>query len=124
MHTRRFSVAVAAIAAAAFMLAAVAAAKQTSVTVAVPSAIPRANVPWPLTVHVALRGKPYPAGRYRPTLYLVDRTGSPVATFHGAPIGRGVFRVWVVFSRAGSWRYVIPDPVTGDWSFVAPRVRG
>ena len=103
-------------------LAASAGAKLTRVTVSTPSATtPRKGVPWTVTVHVSLRGKPYPKPGYRPTLYLISKR-IPVATFHGVAIGEGTFRVRIVFPRPGTWRYVIPDPVNGEWWFGSPRV--
>lgn len=108
---------------AALVLAATANAKLTNVTVSVPEGVPRGHVPWTVTVHVSLRGKPYAKHGYRPTLYLISKRGFvPVATFHGIAVGSGTFRVRVVFPRTGSWRYVIPDPLNGEWSFNAPRV--
>jgi hypothetical protein len=54
---------------------------------------------------------------YRPTLYAVDEAGTPIATFRGTAAAPGAFRVQVVFPHAGTWRYVIPDPLNGEWSF-------
>jgi len=99
-----------------------AAAKQTQVTVSAPAAAPTANVAWAVTVHVRLRGKPFPKQAYRPTVYVLDRSGMPVATFHGTRVAPGLYRVGVVFSGPGRWRYVIPDPVNGEWRFVSPAV--
>lgn len=112
-----------AVVAAALVLAAVANAKVTNVAVSTPAGAPRADVPYTITVHVSLRGKPYAKPGYRPTLYLI-RKGAfvPVATSHGTAVGPGAYRVTIVFLRPGSWRYVIPDPLNGDWSFDAPRV--
>jgi hypothetical protein len=104
-------------AALALSFAAVAGAKQTRVTVVTPSTAPRASVPWPLTVRVALGGKPYAKAGYRPALYLVDTSGRPVATFHGTPAAPGRFIVRVLFPHAGTWRYVVADPLNGEWSF-------
>jgi hypothetical protein len=106
----------------ALALAASAVAKPTSVTVTKPSASPRAGVPWTLTVRVALRGQPYVKSGYRPTLYMVDKAGRPVATFHGTLAAPGKFSVRIVFPRPGTWRYVIPDPLNGEWSFAGLRV--
>jgi hypothetical protein len=109
--------------AAALVLAAVANAKLTSVAVSAPASAPRTDVPYTITVHVSLRGKPYTKPGYRPTLYLI-RKGAfiPAATSYGTAVGPGTFRVRIVFPRPGSWRYVIPDPLNGEWSFDAPRV--
>ncbi len=110
-------------AAAALVLAATANAKLTNVTVSVPAGVPRDHVPWTVTVHVSLRGKPYAKRGYRPTLYLISKGGFiPVAAFHGVAVGPGTFHVTIVFPRTGAWRYVIPDPLNGEWSFNAPRV--
>jgi hypothetical protein len=106
----------------ALALAAAAVAKQTSVTVTRPSASPKAGVPWILTVRVALGGKPYVKPGYRPTLYVVDKASRPVATFHGTLAAPGKFSVRIVFPRPGTWRYVIPDPLNGEWSFAGLRV--
>jgi len=106
----------------ALALAATGVAKNTSVSVVRPQVAPRAGVPWTLTVRVAVHGKPYAKAGYRPTLYLVDRTGTPVATFHGAATAPGKFLVRIVFPHSGTWRYVIPDPLNGEWSFSGLRV--
>jgi hypothetical protein len=107
---------------AALVLAATANAKLTNVTVSAQAGTPRTHVPWAVTVHVSLRGKPYAKPGYHPTLYLVSERGPPVATFRSTAVGPGTFHVRVVFPRPGTWRYVIPDPLYGEWSFVAPRV--
>ena len=73
-------------------------------------------------MRVALNGTPYTKPGYHPTLTVLDKSGIPVATFRGNAVAPGRYRVSVVFPRAGSWRYVIADPVTGDWYFVAPHV--
>jgi hypothetical protein len=104
-------------------LAGTASAKPTQITVTNPAAVPVVGNPWTLTVHVALRGKPYARTGYRPTLYLVNTNGSPIATFYGVRIRAGTFHVRVVFPHAGTWRYVIADPLNGEWSFSGLRVR-
>jgi len=111
-----------AVATLALVLATAASAKETSVTVTRPSALPHAGVPWTLTVHVAVRGKPYAKVGYRPTLYLVNKARSPIASFHGTATALGAFRVRVVFPHSGTWRYVIPDPLNGEWSFAGQHV--
>ena len=110
--------------AAALVLATSAGAKLTNVSVSTAGS-PHVGATSTVTVRVALRGQPYARPGWRPTLYLV-RKGAylPAATYRGALVAPGTFRVRVVFPRAGAWRYVIPDPVTGDWTFVAPRVAG
>jgi hypothetical protein len=99
-----------------------ASAKQTSVWVSVPAAAPHAHVAWTLTVHVSVRGRPYAAHGYRPTVYLIGASPFPAAVEHGIAIAPGTYRVSLVFPRPGTWRYVIPDPLNGAWTFVAPRV--
>jgi hypothetical protein len=107
---------------AALVLAASAGAKPTNVSVSTAGS-PRAGAPSTVTVRISLHGRPYAKPGWRPTLYLVP-TGAffPVATYQGDIVSPGTFRLRVVFPRAGAWQYVIPDPVTGDWTFVAPRV--
>lgn len=106
---------------AALCLTATASAKQTQVTVTGPTSA-HAGVPFTLTLHVAVDGKPYGKAGYRPTVYLMGKGELPVATFHGTPVAPGTFRVRVVFPHTGSWSYVVPDPLNGDWTFVAPHV--
>jgi hypothetical protein len=117
-------VVLAAVAALALALAGSAGAKQTNLSVSTAGS-PHAGAPSTVTVRVSLRGKPYAKAGWRPTLYLV-RKGAylPAATYRGASVAPGTFRVRVVFPRAGAWKYVIPDPVMGDWTFLAPRVKG
>jgi len=100
-------------------VAAGAAAKGTPLTVTLPAAGPRAQVPWTITVRTA-RARP----GYRPVLVILDRGGSFGGSFHGTRVAAGVYRISIVFPHSGSWRYQISDPVLGDWSFVAPHVAG
>jgi hypothetical protein len=103
-------------------LAASAGAKLTNVSVST-AGVPHAGAKSTVTVRVSLRGEPFARRGWRPTLFLV-RKGAylPAATYRGVAVAPGTFRVEVVFPRAGAWKYVIPDPVTGDWTFLAPRV--
>jgi hypothetical protein len=107
---------------AALVLAGGAAAKDTNVSVAT---APGAHVgaASTVTIRVWFRGKPYAKPGWRPTLYLLRGSSLlPVETYRGVAAGQGTFRVRVVFPRPGAWKYVIPDPVTGEWVFLAPRV--
>jgi hypothetical protein len=107
---------------AALALSAAAAAKETNVTVSTAGGA-HAGAASAVTIRVWLRGKPYARPGWRPTLYLVRRGAFvPVARYRGVAAGPGTFRVEVVFPRAGAWKYVVPDPVNGEWSFAAPRV--
>jgi hypothetical protein len=108
---------VAAFAAVGLALAGAAAAKPFRITLVQPAAAPRAHVGLTLTLRIFRAGRPYERAGYRPLLYLVDKTGSPVATFHGTLAAPGRFRVTVVFPHGGAWRYVVVDPVTGEWVF-------
>jgi len=95
-------------------------AKPTSLTLVAPAGTPRAGTVWSPRVEVTVAGRPYPrAGGYRPKLSIFRPLWGPtVATFTGRPTGRpGEYRLRVVFPRPGAWRYIIPDPVTGDWTF-------
>src|SRR5262245_26488866 len=82
-------------------------AKRTNVRVSMPAGVPHAAVPWTVTVHVSLRGRPYAKPGYRPTLYVLGASRIPVATLHGVRVAPGTFRVGIVFQRPGKWRYVI-----------------
>jgi uncharacterized membrane protein len=100
-----------------------AAAKQTSITISTPSRAPVANASWPVTAHVLLKGKPFPGRTYRPTVYLLGKSGAIAGAFHGVRVGNGVYRIDIVFPHSGRWRYSIPDPIDGDWYFFSPVVR-
>ena len=114
--------AVGALAVVGLALAGTASAKLTRVSVVEPASAPTAGTAWTITARIAVRGKPYAKAGYRPTLYVVDKSGSTVATFRGTPVAPGRFHISIVFPRAGSWRYDIVDPVTGDWFFPVPHV--
>ncbi len=118
---RRFAVAATTIAAL-LVFVSPAAAKHTSVTVISPSLHPHAGVAWPLKVTVKVWGKPYERLGYRPKLSIIDANGVPIETFSGTRVGPGTFRVDVLFPRSGKWRYVVADPIDGEWWFDAVRV--
>ncbi|CAB4695357.1 MAG: hypothetical protein F2663_04890 [Actinobacteria bacterium] len=103
-------------------LASPAAAKHTLVTVTSSSLRPHAGVAWKLNVTVKVEGRLYARAGYRPKLSIVNASGVPIETFSGTPIGPGRFRVDVLFPRSGTWRYVVADPISGEWWFNAVRV--
>jgi hypothetical protein len=118
---RRFAVAATALIGL-LVFVAPAAAKHTSVTVISPSLHPHVGVAWPLKVTVKVSGKPYERFGYRPKLSIIDANGIPIETFSGTRVGPGTFRVNVLFPRTGKWRYVVADPIDGEWWFDAVRV--
>jgi hypothetical protein len=118
MPARGSRVATAAVlAAVGLALAGAASAKPFRITLIRPAAAPRAHAALTLTLSISRAGRPYVRAGYRPLVYLVDETGNPVETFHGALTTPGRFRVIVVFPHGGAWRYVVADPVTGEWVF-------
>jgi hypothetical protein len=108
---------VAGVVAVALVLPVAAAAKHTRVVVAEPSVAPRVGVAWALTVRVTLDGKPYARRGYHPVLYLLDKAGNQIATFHGKLVALGRYRIAIVFPHAGAWRYAISDPIMGSWHY-------
>jgi hypothetical protein len=108
---------VAGVVAVALMLPVAAAAKHTKVVVAQPSVAPRVGVPWTLAVRVTVDGKPYARRSFHPALYLLDKAGNQVATFHGKLVAAGRYRIRIVFPHAGAWHYAISDPIMGSWYY-------
>jgi hypothetical protein len=85
--------------------------------------VPRAHAAWPVTLRIVMDGRPFVRAGYHPTIWLVDEHDALLGGFRGAQVAPGEFRVWLVFPHAGAWRYVIPDPATGEyWFFAAPTV--
>ena len=89
-----------------------------------PPPTPHAGVAVDLRLRVAVAGKPYARKGYRPTVFVVnhaERCRSRRSTARprrpeGSPCS-------LVFPSAGSWRYVVVDPVTGEWSTFPARSR-
>ena len=90
--------------------------------VSAPAAAPHAAIAWTLRLRVAVAGKPYARMGYRLMRFVVNRAGVPVATFRGTPTAAGKYSVPLVFPSAGSRRYVVVDPVMGEWDFPTLRV--
>jgi hypothetical protein len=56
-------------------------------------------------------------------IYILDEHDASLGSFMAMRVAPGAFRVKVVFPHPGSWRYVVPDPVTGDyWFYTGPKV--
>jgi hypothetical protein len=117
MAVCRWLMVVVAVVAVALTLPVTAAAKHTKVVVVEPSVAPRVGVPWTLTVRFTVDGRPYARRSFHPALYLLDKAGNQIATFHGKLVASGRFHIRIVFPHAGAWRYAISDPILGSWHY-------